>query len=167
MLCGAWNVVLSKVLASAPLLFFKGTLLSREVSRTGLDLRHDWKTSFQYSNPSVNKIKTNTKNPWSELKTVKRIWKVSLSPETEMVRTKKIQVRPKRSSTPLMLIVMRKICLLLMVVFVRAAFFLACRITTLTTQKKMTVLTIIITKIGARNAPISAPTCDRKQLQKI
>ena len=77
---------------------------------------------------------------------------------------KKPQVKPKRKSTPLMLIIRRKIDLLLMDLFVLAAFSLACRITTMITQMKMITLSTMITRIGAKNAPISAPICDRKQL---
>ena len=111
-------------------------------------------------------MNTNTKNPWSELKTVKRTWNVSLRPETEKVRMKNPQVIPNRNSTPLRLNVMRKICFLVMVCFVRSAFSLVWRLTTTITQMKNTTLIAIITKIGIRNAPISAPNCDRKQLKK-
>ena len=79
---------------------------------------------------------------------------------------KKPQVRPNRKSTPLMLNVIRKICLLVTAFFVRSAFSLVCRLTTTITQTKNTALIAITTKIGARNAPISAPKCDRKQLKK-
>ena len=78
---------------------------------------------------------------------------------------KKLHVIPKRNITPLMLNVMRKICLWVMACFVRSAFSLVCRHTTTMTQMKITVLIAIITKIGARNAPINAPKCDRKQLK--
>ena len=97
-------------------------------------LREDWrsfnfhvshdKNAFQDPNPSVNRIKANTKNPWSELKTAKRIWKVSWRPGTEKVRMKKPQVRPKKKSTPLMLIIRRKIDLLLMGLYLFLLLFL-------------------------------------------
>ena len=126
---------------------------------------HDRNAFFQWPNPSVNMIKTNTKNPWRELKTVKRIWNVSLRPETETVRTKNSQVRPKRNSTPLMLNDMRRICLLVTVCFILFAVSLVCRMTTTITQMKKITLTTIMIKMGARNAPTRAPICDRKQLQ--
>ena len=60
---------------------------------------------------------------------------------------------------------MRKICFLVMVCFVRSVFSLVWRLITTITQIKKTTLIAIITKIGARNAPISAPNCNMKQLK--
>ena len=64
-----------------------------------------------------------------------------------------------------MLNIMRRICLLVTVCFIRSAVSLACRMTTVITQMKKTTLTTMTMKIGARNAPSKAPICDRKQLQ--
>ena len=97
---------------------------------------------------------------------VKRIWKVSRRPGTEMVSVAKSHVSPKRAITPPILNIRRRTFPYPIVCFSLDAVPLTCRISTNMTEMKTIILKSMTRRTGPRNAPQKTPTWDRKQLQK-
>ena len=129
------------------------------------------RSSLKESNPFLSSMQKDRKvnRPWKELKTVKSIWNVCLSPGAENVRIAKSQVSPKIEINVLMLTIWCRLGLMLTpcfvwhVPFIRFVFLL-CRITTTMTETNMIALSVKIIIIGARKVPQKAPRWDRKQL---
>ena len=119
------------------------------------------RNSFQDSLASllITQKKRKIKKPWKELKMVKRIEPVSLSPGIEKVRMAKNQVSPNRNITLLILIIRRTMVFRLLTGSVfRATVLLVCRISTTLIQMNMLLFKTVTMRIGTRKAPQKAPT---------
>ena len=103
------------------------------------------------------------KKPWRELNSAKRIWNTSEAEET--VSAANSHVSPKRNITPVILISRRIAVAVVICSLVLSEVFLKCRISTITTATKMTMLKRRMAKMGPRKAPKNTPVLPMKQLE--
>lgn len=96
----------------------------------------------------------------------KRIWNISLTAVTVIVRAPKSQDKPKRNMIPAMLTINLSAVLVFKDSFVRANFSRVCLITMNMMMMYITTLSKIIMSIGPKNAAQKTAGLSRKQLQK-
>ena len=125
-------------------------------------------TSFQDSRASWLKTQKNKKmkNPWKELKIVKRTWNGTLISLMVTVRAAKSQVIPNKNIIPETLIIRRTTVCNDIESFFRANVPRVCLISMAMMMMKTTTLMRMMAKIGPKKATKKTIGLLRKQLQE-